>query len=84
MHPLMVVFFSTISTAHSVLFHFLMTVQAVSLTELTRVLLVTPRHKKDGFPQVPVNVFFSQCGVGALIWPKKIIRTKTRCRKRIK
>lgn len=42
--PLLAVFFNQISTAHSVLFHFLMTVQRVSLNELTRVLLVTPRH----------------------------------------
>lgn len=41
MQPLRAVFFNQISTAHSVLFHFLMTVQPVSLNELSRVLLVT-------------------------------------------
>lgn len=39
--PLRVVFFNQIRTAHSVLFHFLMTVQPVSLGELTRLLLLT-------------------------------------------
>lgn len=43
MHPLRAVFHNQISTAHSVLFHFLMTVQPLSLNALTRMLLVTPR-----------------------------------------
>lgn len=41
------VFFNQISAAHSVLFHFLMTVQPVSLNELTRMLPVTQDTRKN-------------------------------------
>lgn len=57
------VFFNQISTAHSVLFHFLMTVQPVSLNELTRVLLVTLRQKQtDLFSLMQLGLqFLLQC-----------------------